>query len=407
MDKKFTIELSHWFREQLLEIIKWLKNFNIIWKNKIKLNRKSWKENKSLNNFDKHIEPIEIKVLIRQIQRKIWLINLRFYFSKNDILFANNWFLITNKPYVIYIEKATAIFGYFTNNYNKFLTKVLLLNRLKDPNLKKIIFRTKTAMIWFINTYEKDPLIQKYIIEKSTYSYPPDNNTFNNSLNRFKNPDIIKLLFVSWSFIMKWWYQLVKVFNKITQNSSKQIELTIITKIDTIDTESLKIIQKNSNIKLINANYSPEELFKQFYNTHHIFVYPTFSDSFSMVINEAISWFLPIITSNFFSIPERVFEWINWYMFESPYKNYNLNFTIYQEHFSERNDILKTIYTDSINNKLQYVEDFLYEKLILLINNNDLLIKLAEWSQKIYNEILDKNKIKNKINEIFLSALKN
>lgn len=380
MDKKYKIALSHPIREQLANVILNLNNFELDnkSKNKIKFNKKIWNIKGNIPNFN-------ILNKIRWFLQKIWVINLRFFKTNADISFANNGFLFTNKPYIIYIEKATAIFWYSTKNYNNLLSKFLLKNRLKDKKLKKIFFRTKTAMIWFKNTFKKDKIISEILKEKSCFVYPPTTNPEKINIERFKNINKIKVLFISSDFYLKWWKQILNSFKNIR---STNIELTIISKKNKIEENDFKIIQDNLNINFIEAKLDRLSLYKDYINKSHIFLCPTFFDSFNMTINEAISSYLPIITSDFFSIPERIIDWYNWYTFQSPIKNYNNNFVITYEPWRDWKDVNTEIEYMQKKWDLNYIEKFLEDKIQYLLENPDKIYELAKRQKDFYEKHL-------------------
>jgi glycosyltransferase involved in cell wall biosynthesis len=291
MDKKIKFAFAHPMREQLARLFTSLNSLELVEAKScnIRQNKKQFNESFK-DNFEDYINKKQQLSFIQKIQKHFWLVNFRKYYTNwVDLLVASNWFLFTNKPYILYLEKATAIFWYNADHYYKSWCKLFLKNRLKDKNLKLIIFRTKTALEWFLNTYKgKDDEIYNLIKEKSVYAYPPNPYKPNDKiLKRFKNPKTINIFFSSSSFILKWWYQLVRAFDSLFKKYNN-LKLFLLTKKNTIDKESLGIIQKNKNIELYEPNFSQEELYNKFYLKSHIFVYPTFcTDSFAMVINEA------------------------------------------------------------------------------------------------------------------------
>jgi glycosyltransferase involved in cell wall biosynthesis len=296
--------------------------------------------------------------------------------------------LRTNKPYITYIEKSSALFGYTAKKYYTLIARSMLYISLRSPKLRYIFFRSHTALQGCLATYKKYPRIHRLLQEKSVYVYPSLASFATPPiLERFKKPPITKFFFNSSSFILKGGYQLVRAFTELSE-TYKNIHLTLLTKESTIDKTSLQIIRSNSHITLIEPNFNPEELFEQFYCTHHCFVYPTYSDSFAMVINEAIAAHMPIITSDFFAIPERVHEGVNGFLFPSPYKNYTADFVIQEEHFGDNPLILQQIYEDSIAGNLDHIQKFLYEKMLLFVSDPSMLYRLAQGTQKVYNDIL-------------------
>lgn len=411
MDKKYIIGLTHTFREQLADVILDLKNFLVYDPDKlVTTNVSEWNGIAMFDSFARYINFSSItKIpLVSRIQKILGLINIRYIDRKkyisSDVLFANGGFLISNKPYITYLEKATQIFGYTAKNYNKPIGRWLLRNRLKDDNLKFVFFRTETAKIGFINTFSDDAVVKDMIIKKGVSVYPPAFPAEGSeSLERFKNPTVVRFLFVSSSFLLKGGVELINAFDRLSKEL-RDIELTIITKIGTIDDSTLKIIKNHKQIVLIEP-MSRDVLYSEYFLKSHCFVYPTYSDSFSMVINEAIGSFLPVITSDFFSIPERIIDGENGFLFKSPFKNYDDRFVIYEEHFSDDVNIIKKIYDAGNSGSLKYVEDFLYRKMKLLATDKDALLKMAQKTKSIYYQKLDRIANRKSVENFFLRAI--
>lgn len=410
MDKKYTIALAHSFREQLADVVLDLPDFSVLNVDRfVSTNVREWKAIKMFGSFSSYLNFSSVTSIpiVSRIQKIFGLINFRivFFDRRNvDIFFANGGFLFSRKPYITYIEKATQVFGYTAKNYNKCIGRWLLRNRLEDKKLKYVFFRTETAKKGFINTFKDDARIVRAIEKKGVYVYPPTFPARDNiSLERFRNPEKVRFLFISSSFVLKGGAQMVRAFDALSHEMTS-VELIIITKIGTIDQETLNVIRKNKKITL-KEPMDRATLYTEYLLTSHCLVYPTFSDSFSMVINEAIGSFLPIITSDFFSIPERVRDSKNGFLFPSPYKNYNDEFVIFEEHFSDDENIIRRIYEDDREYRLRHIQKFLYEKMKILATDNDVLFRMAEASKEMYYERLDDIKIKKQVNAYFISAI--
>lgn len=405
MDKKLKISFSHPIREQLAQIAIGLKDFELSFQSRalIITNKNSWKVKSPtvIEVFSKLLN-----IFKKTLQLKLGLINFKFYRdAQADLYLANGGFLISDKPYVVYAEKSTQLYGYTGKNYNKFLSKKMLKFFLKDQNLKYIFFRTKTGRQGMANIPYFDKKIKKLLKEKSVSIYPPLSNPGKVTLQRFRQKNkIIKFLFVSSIFYEKGGKELLNAFNKLSKEVN-DVQLTIITKISKLSNEELTKIKSNKKIILLDANFSRKELFLNFFNKAHIFIYPTYSDSFAAVINEAISSYLPIITSDFFSIPERVINGYNGFLFKSPFPNYDENMVIYKEHFTKNSFFPDVLFYKDNKIFLFNVENFLYSKMKLLATNKKLLHKMAKNSKKIYKKNMNPVKIREDINNLFLKAV--
>lgn len=406
-NKKYIIELSHPIREMLASIILDLDDFGIDEesKKKILVNRKS--ENKQTGSIWSGNSSRLLFFLLDKIQKKLGLVNFKFYFAKkkSDLVFAHGGFLITDKPYVTYLEKATQIYGYTGKNYGKFLSKLMLRYFLKDKKLKKIFFLTQAAFEGMLNVPEFDRKMKEIIRTKSVVMYPPLENLGNPNPERFKDTKgDMKFLYISNSFYGKGGKELLNAFLKLYQEN-RAIRLIIISNTKTIGKDDFETIKKNEKIEMYDYVFSPKELFDKFFNQCHVFCYATYSDSFSAVVNEAIAASLPIITSDFYSIPERVIEGYNGFLFKSPFRNYDNNFVIEKEHFTDIYDFYEIISKNQINGKLDYVTDFLFEKMKFFTENRTELQRMSLNCNSIYDEMLNVGKIRYNVNIIMLKAI--
>ncbi len=396
---QYKVGLSHFIREQLAEVVLNLPDFDLTKASEqfIVRNSASWAGGASGPSF--------VSLVIKQAQQTLGLINYKKYTDPEaDILFANGGFLITDKPYVTYIEKQTQIFGYSAKNYNKIIGKYMLTRFLRDPHLKKIFFRSHTALEGMLNTQEFGPEIKALVQQKGVGMYPPLGNPEVPDLKRFTNPRTVKFLFVSSIFYEKGGKELLHAFDRLSRELPTA-ELHLVTKINKLTPEDTAFIQQNKAITVYDAAFSRDELFKKFFNQCHVFVYPTYSDSFSAVINEAISAYLPVITSDFYSIPERVHDGVNGFVFKSPFPNYDAHMVIRTEHFKSDSDFPRLLPEWQAGHKLQYVEDFLYDKMLMLARSPHQLSDMATAAKKIYDTELDPALIRSQINTLFWQSL--
>lgn len=385
--KTYTLAIAHPMRESFANIVSNLDGFSIDVKTRgnIHSNENTWKSVPMFQSFEKcmDVEQFKKRSALARVQRLLGLVNIRRFETEADVTLANGGFLITNKPYVVQIEKATQPFGYTAQSFRSPIGRWMLRNRLADPMLRSVVFMTETAMIGFRNTFRSDAEIVHLINKKGTWCYPSANNPQTPSLKRFQTLSTISFLFISASFILKGGRELIRVFDRLCETDTKAV-LTIITHMGTIDPESLTRIRANKRIRLVRADLDRNTLFRKYLNKAHCFIYPTYSDSFSMTVNEAIAAYLPIITSDFFSIPERVKDGINGYCFSSPFKNYDAGFVIQEEHFGDRPDINRAIYTAGTRGTLESVEAFLYKHMFAITRTPSILKKLANGSKRIY-----------------------
>lgn len=403
--EKKQIVLAHPLREQLAEVVLGLPNFELAPESEslILANRKAWQaEGVSGPSLLRGI----VESVIRWLRYYVGVLNVRRFTAVNgDLAFANGGFLVTNMPYVTYIEKSTQIYGYTARHYGKPWTKWLLKRFLRDPHLKKIFFRTEAAYEGMVAIPAFKGEIRELIRQKGMPVYPPLENPGKSDLKRFHAPEVVKFLFVSSLFYEKGGRELIRAFDRLTKDVDA-VELHLIIKQERVQEADLSLIRANPRIVVHEAKLTRQELFDQFFNTCHVFVYPTYSDSFSAVINEAIAADLPIITSDFFAIPERVIDGENGLLFASPYKNYTQDRVITEEHFTQGATFPAKLFEDQAHERLADIESFLYDAMRQLAINSRKLEAMSRAARAMYAAKLDAAKIRQKINQAFLDAVK-
>jgi glycosyltransferase involved in cell wall biosynthesis len=96
-----------------------------------------------------------------------------------------------------------------------------------------------------------------------------------------------------------------------------------------------------------------------------------------MAINEALSYGLPIISSDFFSIPERVTHGKTGFLFKSPFPNYTADKVIDVEHAND-SDIFSLVFEATEKGELRRVEMFLYDSMKKLVEDRSLLRRMSK-----------------------------
>jgi len=176
------------------------------------------------------------------------------------------------------------------NNYRK--AKEILI---KD-NLKGIITFSNWAKRNFGLHFGEE------IEKKCITIYPlPYNNNFNLDLNKKRKYDFV---FVSKSFITKGGREVIYAFSKLLKNKNQNLKLLCITDLNEAK-KSLGNLNIFKNIDWIESNLSEKEVNNYLMNSRCL-VHPTLSDSFGVVILEAMSVGCAIIASDIATIPELI-----------------------------------------------------------------------------------------------------
>lgn len=408
MKKKHIIKLAHPMREMLAEIVLGLDDFELADESKpmILSNRKKADiPGHSANAILDRLRSFVSRTIIL-VQRRIGLINFKIVLRRDcDILVAHGGFLITNRPYVTYVEKATQLYGYTAKNYNKKLSLFMLRRFLRSNLLKSIFFLSRAAFDGMMNIEFFDDEIRGLIRSKGVVIYPPVGRSEEADVERFKDVnDGFRFLYISNNFYGKGGLELLHAFNRLWEKT-RNTRLVIVTNVASIEESDLQDILKNSGIELHDFIFTREELFRKFFDTCHVLCYPTYSDSFSSVVNEAICSYLPIVTTDFYAIPERVVDGFNGFLCRSPFVNYSKDFVIHSEHFTDQPDFHEIIRSARGSGRLQYIEDFLYEKMKLFSVDTKILYQMALNSKRTYNEKVNSDVIRREINGIFSSVV--
>jgi glycosyltransferase involved in cell wall biosynthesis len=214
-----------------------------------------------------------------------------------------------------------------------------------------------------------------YFVKKDQIYICPNGipEIYNYQPNYDKENKVLRLLFLSNLIISKGVYELLNAC-KILKDKGYIFECLFIgghTK-----ELSLKIFHEEIQKRDLNdfVKYLGTALFEkksQFYEMCDIFVFPTFHESFGLVLLEAMQHGLPIVTTYEGGIP----------------------------------DIVK----DNINGFLCYPQDNigLAEKIEILLNDKHLRIKFGENGFKIFKSKFKKDTFEKKIIEIFYSVISN
>jgi len=260
------------------------------------------------------------KIFLNKFYNAYRLINKFPFFSNivhfvQKILFSeksyddDDWYFYTGmlpiknikKPYVIDFEHIHALFNFGHISKEK---KKLIFKYLSDNNCKWIlpwsIAAKKTLRIFSESEIEK---IEKKV--KVLYPALPNyKDLYKNKIDHVfvKNKKKIKkFLFIGKEYRRKGLIETLIAFTQIFKERT-DVELYCVTPVS----NDIKNIYNHKNIFYFKPEFTLDELITKFFMTCDVFILPTHADTFGMVLLEALSCGMPVITTKQFAGAEIV-----------------------------------------------------------------------------------------------------
>ena len=233
-----------------------------------------------------------------------WKFKYKFYngfplfftqnFKKPDLLislYSSSIFLLNILFYKIF---KTKIFLHTVKTFDTWNKRSLIKNILK-----KIIFNLVSG--FHSNGYDTKKQIKQFLIKKSTFLLVPWNMNLSYNQNikpkykRFKNR--IKFLYTGRIIKNKGLDILIDAMFEL-KKKKKKFQLEIVGDGDYLDVIKKKVKLFNLDKNIFFFKKQSSEKLTKFYIKNHIYIFPTTGDPYGMVIDEALSFFMPVITSN-------------------------------------------------------------------------------------------------------------
>ena len=175
---------------------------------------------------------------------------------------------------------------------------------------------------------------------------------------------------------MKGGYQVLEAFNNLQKSGFNDINLTIVTRLNELKNIPTDF-KNNKNIKWIEANLNDEEITKLL-KCSKCLLHPTLSDSFGVVVLEAMSQGCSIIASNMASFPEMVSS-ENGFLVNPPIAT-SVNDTYITEFGNSKyfNSYLETLNLDNLTEEI-------FNNMKTLISNPETTKSLMQGSLKKFS----------------------
>lgn len=339
---------------------------------------------------------------VARLRRILGILNVRIKFSKKaDLLFTYGCLLITNRPYCIYIENGVTIFNYDVAIARNPLARLYLSLLVRMPQCKKLIFMSQTAYKSFLATTKLPPLTKKVIVKKAEQIYPYVKDPISVQPRKFNKQ--LRLLFTG-VFYMKGGIETLNSFERL-RRKYPDISLTIVTLLHQLRASDKKRIQNSGGVTLHDAIFSKEEM-ENIYRQHDIFLFPTFRDTFGLVLIEALSFGLPIIAIDQYAVTEMVKN--NWNGFvcpDHPLTDYNRKTGEMYGRLYNAKDFYSGLFAAQASGKMKPIEKFLTVSITAYLENPTLLEKHSQNSLALYQKVFSEKIISRSIEAAFLSAI--
>jgi len=338
--------------------------------------------------------------LLSKFRRVFGILNIRpfFYFS-GSMVFTYGCLLLTNKPYCVCMENGLALFNYDPHIALHPAAKLILYTCLIDPHLKKLIFLSEAAKASFFSSVKLPTLVKNIISNKSEVCYPITGRQ-SLPLKRKYNTSVVKFLFVGY-FYMKGGMELVNTVIKLNKKFSSKYEVYIVTQNKLMRDSDIQWVKTIPNIHLIEADLNSDQM-NNLYSQCDAFIYPTYRDSFGLVLLEAISWGLPVICTNQFATKEMVIDNNTGFILNKhPMQDYDLKtYQIYGKYY-QPNIFYHDLFLFQKLRKFKDVENFLYISMEKLINSPQMLLKMKNNTTAFYQNKFNYHLSSAKIEMIF------
>ena len=325
---------------------------------------------------------------IRKINYQLNIPNIRYinpsYLKNYDLIFTPAQMILNKKPYVIEVENIAAL-GFY-NLKTIYKRKNLIKRFLKSPYCKFLISFSEAGKLSIVNTYQDEEINAKI---KVIYPYVKI-NTYQK-----KPSDKIIILSSNTKFYMKGTREMLLAY-EILRKKYNNLELWIVSN---TPAEYLEKYKDFSDVKFFSANFTKEDLYRDFYSQCDIFVQPSYQDTFGLTYLEVAASGKPMVSTDIMGLPEAVVDGYNGFLIKAPFYMHNLDFTLKPEYFpmpvvDTENDFYKKV--DGAN----VVKD-LTNKLSILIENPGLRKEMGEHSMELIKTKFSEEKRQKQLLEVF------
>ena len=355
-----------------------------------------------VTSFEKEIRRKKITPFHR-VRRIIPLPNIRFRWEKEgDLLFTYGCLLLTNKPYCVYIENGAALFNYDPKILQNPFAKIPLFFFALQPQLKSLIFMSQTAEESFYATGNITGWLRKKLQAKSTQVYPLVGKP--QEIPSLKDNSSLRLLFTG-VYYMKGGQETLHAFQRL-RKSYPHLFLTVVTPLHLLSKDDQRMLENTPGVTLLDAVLGKAEM-AALYKTHQVFLFPTFRDTFGLVLIEALSYGLPIIAIDQYAVREMVHHEYNGFLYsDHPLTDYDRHTKAMFGNLYDAHVFYSRLFELQEQGLLKEVEDFLERAITRYLEDSELLKTHRKNALQLYHDQFRETLIREKIDAIFHEALK-
>lgn len=343
---------------------------------------------------------------LARVRRIFGIPNIRIKWSGDDLIFTyGSLLIITNKPYCTYIENSVALFDYDPEIARHPIAQYIVKKLILKKNCKHLIFMSEKALKGFLNSIKTSTEEFRTIQRKCIPCYPLIKNpTEKISARKIPENGNVKFLYIG-TFYIKGGLETIRVFSKL-KTKYPNISLTVVTGLDMIYPEDIKLMRDTPGINILEANFNEKELFENIYNTHDVLIYPTYRDGFGLVLIEIMAAGLPVIGTDQYATSEMIINEKNGILIQDhPLKDYDPKTFVIGGKYRQPKDFYTKFFELQKTGGFEKIEADLYKSMERIILHPELVEHYSKGALSLYDEKFDYRKISEKIEKIFSESI--
>jgi glycosyltransferase involved in cell wall biosynthesis len=256
-----------------------------------------------VKSFDVRVDSNFQKRIAIEILNMLPIPRMLYFRTDADIIHSTRGIIALNKrPWVMDIENVGSFVNHKYEKAKNSIVKSITEKYLNSSSFKKLLPHSLIGGKSITSCFK---IKSK---EKIEVLYP---TTKVEKIGKRKG-DKINILFVGRYFYQKGVHDLLEAFKILRRKYD--VSLTVVSNVP----KEVQDSHKDMDITFREPNIKRKDLFKRFYGGADIFIYPTYFDTSSFVVIEAMSAGLPVIATNTYAIPEYIKNGKTGFLISSP-----------------------------------------------------------------------------------------